>query len=284
MKTRNGFVSNSSSCSYTIYYKEGGLLRNAQEILDHIKKNKNTELYLLGKELGEGNDFTVLTSNMKKMIIRFEEEWLRNGDKVKALVSGNNLFYMKSEYDRGSYGADIESYPHSFEFNRDNRCFEGESSLEDFYVFYITDDYPDGEYEVAKLSNVKPYAIIHRDKFTIENEKQWESVIECPDSYPLVITKRDRDKDFIRTLQETNGVSDYEISYMDAFFFPNNEESKEFLKGIYDKVHKKGVVVYTDAVFCNNQQNPFMYPLVFHVEPLFGVYKLHEKEKLRRIL
>lgn len=286
MKIRNGFVSNSSSCSYTIYYNDGDLLVGAQEILDYLESHDRAEVYLLGKELGEGDDFTYISSQMKKMIVRFRDEWLRNGDKVKALVKENRTpFTMVSEYDRNhNRDALKERYAHNLKFLKDNSRYMDDESLEEFYAIYIMDDVP-YEYEVSKLSNVKPYAIIHRDKIAIEDEEQWKCIIDDPDSYPLVITKRDRDKDFIRTLKETNGVPDYDISYIDAFHFSDSKENREFLRGIYKKVHKKGVVIYRDAFFCRNSDAPHFYPLIFHVEPMFGVYKMHDdRNQIGRLL
>lgn len=56
MKIREGFVSNSSSTSYLIGFKERGLLKNVAEILDYLKDSDGSDVVIVGKKLSEGYD------------------------------------------------------------------------------------------------------------------------------------------------------------------------------------------------------------------------------------
>ena len=283
MKSRTGFVSNSSSTSYLISYKEEGFLKNAQEILEYIQKNKRCQLYILGKELSEGRDFFYLSNDMKKLILRFPEQWIKvNGYKVQALVQ--EMFMKEYRSSRVSFEKDhpgknpIEVYPSFMFFEEDYSCQYGDDKeLADFYSYYILGEWPDDE--DLELPSVKPYVILSRDSFSIENKEQWDSIVDSPESYPLMIAKGYKDKDFIRAMTMVGGIPDYGISYRDFFFFIDKEENRRLLKELYKKIRKRGVKVYTNAFLCTSGQSPHMYPLVFHAEPMFGSYMIFKDGK-----
>lgn len=280
MKLRTGFVSNSSSCSYIIAYNDEGYLKNAEEILEFIKNNKRADLYILGKELSEGNDFFFLDKKLKELILRFPERWKANGDKVQALVPGPNHYTMVYNDLGDKTPADFSEYAHTIEFWKDHSCefYDDEKDLEDFYSYYIMGEWPEDVVDsVEELPKVKPYVILSRDSFIIENEEQWNSIINNPDSFPLMISKGNQDKDFVRALTMTGGVPDYEISYRDFFYFSKKEANKELLKPLFKKVKRKGIKVYTDAYLSTRGESPWMYPLVFHAEPMIGSYMVFKE-------
>ena len=282
MKLRTGFVSNSSSCSYIIAYNDKAYLKNAEEILEFIKNNKRAGLYILGKELGEGDDFFYLDNRLKEMILRFPERWKVNGDKVHALIVGPNNYKMVGDDFNDKSLGDFSEYDQTMKFYMDHSCSynDGEKDLEDFYAYYIMGEWPEDAIEgVEELPRVKSYVILSRDSFVIENEEQWDSIINNPDSFPLMISKGNKDKDFIRTLTMVGAVPDYEISYRDFFYFSKKEGNKEILKSLFNRVNKKSVRIYTDAYISTSREAPWMYPLVFHAEPMFGSYMIFKDEK-----
>ena len=279
MKSRTGFVSNSSSCSYIIYYNDGGYLKNAEEILEYIRDNKNCSLYILGKGLAEGRDYFFLEKKHKDLILKFSDAWLQNGDKVQALVCNKGLYTKIPKYPKDRHSSDLSEFKHHVEFEEDYQCsFDDEKSLEDFYSYYFLDEWVEEE-DSIDLPKCKPYVLLYRDRFKVESEEQWNSIINCPNSFPLLIAKGSRDKDYVRTLSMVDSVPDYEVSYRDYFYLSKNTD-RWLLEVIAKKVIKKKLVtVYTDAFISRNGESPHMYPLVFHAKPMFGAYKIYTEDK-----
>ena len=276
MKKRRGFVSNSSSCSYTIFYKDGALLNSAEEIYDYVSTHKNPELYLLGKEIGEGHDYTFLNRNHIELIRRFPDQWKSNRDSVKALIGGQDLYYMKSEYSSGTGGVDISKFPHRMKFYEDNSCYyEEEDDLVDFYGLYFLDQVK-GDFDLPSLPEVYPYALTYRNSFHIESEDQWNSIIQCPDSYPLVLSFGNKDYDFVRAMTLVGAVPDFEASYRDYVFIP----SKEVLSSSMTELISNPLLeVFTQAFVITEASPARFYKEVFHVTPMFGAYSILSQEE-----
>ena len=276
MKVRSGFVSNSSSCSYTIFYKDGALLSSAEEIYNYILSHKNPELYLLGKEIGEGHDYTFLNKNHLELIRRFPEQWKSNGDSVKALIGGQNLYYMKSEYSSGTGGVDVSKFPHQMKFYEDNSCYyDEEEDLAGFYGLYFLDQIR-GDFDLPPLPEVYPYVLSFRDNFHIESEDQWRSIVQCPDSYPLVLSFGDKDYDFVRAMTMVGSVPDFEASYRDYVFVLSKDKLSNSLAKL---INNPRMEVFTQACITRDPESAHYYKGVFHILPMFGAYSVLSQEE-----
>lgn len=285
MKSRTGFVSNSSSCSYIIRYKEGGLLMGAQEILSYIQSRKSCHLYILGKLVNEGRDYFYLTPKHKDLILRFPEQWLKNKNLVQALVDDDSLYLMRGEtYDgRTLFSPEEEKeYPLSRKFDRDyNCCWDETIDLPEFFQTYILGNEKDISH--SDIPSVKPYAMVYRDRLSITDSEQWNSLIQNIDNYPIVISKTYKDEDIVRTLTLVDSLPDYEVSYRD-YFILEYEKRKDY-ESLLDKlVNSSDIEVYTECLINTECKTPRVYLNVFHVEPMFGSYMtFRENEELKRL-
>ena len=70
MKTRYGFVSNSSSTSFMITVKNSShILRDTYEVVSFIQENPDRDIMIIGPSMSDGHDIFVPDEKMKKFII-----------------------------------------------------------------------------------------------------------------------------------------------------------------------------------------------------------------------
>ena len=278
MKVRYGFVSNSSSASYIIYYKPGALIQGAKNIREYIEQNPGDSLTLLGAELSEGHDYTELTPAFYKLIRMFPERWDANGDSVSALVDRKNLYYMdhiRTLWDSSAPEGVKElvpdppdsSYTLSMTFEKDNSRYFDEESLEEFYRLYFMQDSDFDEDEVDPIDSPFPYAISFRARGRIENRSSREDFINTPSNFPVLISRGIEDEDIIRTLTAVDDYPGFTISFREYFLV-------EYPCDLYlvdiDKLTDKNVEIFTCAKIIRNDEQAFI--RATRVLPMFGSY------------
>lgn len=74
MKTRNGFVSNSSSTSYLIGFKEENLLSDTGELLEYLEKSDGSDVFVIGKKLSSGRDLFVPEGKIREWLLDHKDE------------------------------------------------------------------------------------------------------------------------------------------------------------------------------------------------------------------
>ncbi len=77
MRTRNGFVSNSSSSSFLLTYDSRKILETPEDILEILRKSPDSRVIIRGTELSDGEDCFELDSEQKSLIRRFPQEFIR---------------------------------------------------------------------------------------------------------------------------------------------------------------------------------------------------------------
>lgn len=76
MKIRNGFVSNSSSSSFLLGCTKENKIVGGRNIVDYIREHEDAFITLNLGDLNEGDDIFELTHDMKRLILRFPEEFI----------------------------------------------------------------------------------------------------------------------------------------------------------------------------------------------------------------
>lgn len=77
MKTRNGFVSNSSSTSFMISVEDKThVLEDTYEVVSFIQKNPEKEIMIIGPGMSEGHDIFVPDRDMKNFILENKSVFL----------------------------------------------------------------------------------------------------------------------------------------------------------------------------------------------------------------
>lgn len=80
MKTRSGFVSNSSSSSYVLAYKKDNVITDPKILVEYLEKEPQARFVIKGWDLGEGDDIFLLTDEHKAYIRRFSEQFIKRNE------------------------------------------------------------------------------------------------------------------------------------------------------------------------------------------------------------
>lgn len=288
MKIRNGFVSNSSSSSYLLCYEDKNLLKNAEEILEFLKKDLYSEVLMIGKDLGDGRDVIWLNKNQKKLILKFPEHWRRNGDDVFGVVVTDDVVYASNEY--GLFGdpekirkdrEELErTHQHVDEILQDNWPTE---DLTDFSSLYFLNNSLEEDQE--ELPVPEPYAILYDEEIyeTSLTKERLEELIEDESLRPLYFCFRNPSSDYFRTLLYT-GDDLPSFSLTNQIILPVYPQSKEILFKKIKKLNKmlknKELKIYSKAFLAGSGVQSFFGWKNFHMEAFFGTYSIIDSAEL----
>lgn len=104
MKTRNGFVSNSSSSSFILVYNKSNVIKDLNEIVNYVKSNPDTLPIFCGIDLGDGQDIFTLTSEEESLIRKFPDRFIAKNTLGNIALYTNNAKMIRSFKDYGSAG------------------------------------------------------------------------------------------------------------------------------------------------------------------------------------
>lgn len=109
MKTRAGFVSNSSSSSFMMTLEDKShVLRDIYEIISYIKDNPDKDILILGPELSEGIDAFIPDKEMKNFILENQDRFIDNYENWVGFIDfgeleERNLYLSVRDWDIDSF-------------------------------------------------------------------------------------------------------------------------------------------------------------------------------------
>ena len=288
MKIRNGFVSNSSSSSYLLCYEDENLLKNAEEILEFLKKDLYSEVLMIGKDLGDGRDVIWLNKNQKKLILRFPEHWKRNGEEIFGVVVTDGVVYASNEYglfeDPEKIRKDREelerTHQHVDEILQDNWPTE---DLTGFSSLYFLNNSLEEDQE--ELPVPEPYVILYDEEIyeTSLTKERLEELIEDESLRPLYFCFRNPSSDYFRTLLYT-GDELPSFSLTNQIILPVYPQNKESLikkiKELNKMLKNKELKIYSKAFLAGSGVQSFFGWKNFHMEAFFGTYSIIDSAEL----
>lgn len=263
MKIRDGFVSNSSSSSYLVFYKEESFLPSAKAILNQIEKDPKSEIILFGKELGEGNDWGLLTHKQKKLILKFPEIWKRNEGIFGILQE--DCDWIDTTYRDDISDVKIDpSLTNSLKFERNNYCITDDECLEEFFLLYFAEEDDLESDDITSLPKVKPFALKYKSSIENITEGQWNKVQRDPDNYPILIVQREKDKDYVRALRALHDPVDFPLSDLNIILIRSAGYPFDKVKG---EVLIHGSIIEEESLQYDSD--------CFYIKPFIGTF--HKK-------
>lgn len=153
MKVRNGFVSNSSSSSFAIFYKNENVLTEGWELEDWLKNNKfeDHELWTL-MEGGSDGDYVncKINKSILKVLMDHKDIWNRTQGHTKRrfMIVIDPIWKNENDYD---YGFCIASKAYRDDF--DKYIDEGYKWEELSIDYHGPKDARDWKYEFGDISH-----------------------------------------------------------------------------------------------------------------------------------
>ena len=159
MKIRKGFVSNSSSSSFVLFFKEENVLTEGWELEDWLKNNKfeDHELYTL-MEGGTDGDYMTCQINKEilEVLLKHKDIWRRDrgGRKRNFLILVDPVWKSDNDYE---YGLCIASKDYREDF--DKYLSEGYQWNELEIDYHGPKDARDWKYEFGDISHEEYWGI-----------------------------------------------------------------------------------------------------------------------------